>query len=96
MQIRIIQLGKQPFLILIAIRTGYKTITNMFVSVVPVGVPQVSVNKSGLENGRALIADCHAPSSYPACNVTFFVNDEKVSFVKDTRKIVYWIISQKR
>lgn len=75
----------------ITLGTCYKTITNVFVSVVPVGVPQVSVNKSGLENGRALIADCHAPSSYPACNITFFVNDEKVNLIN--KNILYRCLS---
>ncbi|KAL1502012.1 hypothetical protein ABEB36_007225 [Hypothenemus hampei] len=50
----------------------------MTVAVVPVGVPLVLVDKSGLEQGRPLIATCHAPPSHPAGNVTFFVNDEKV------------------
>lgn len=48
-------------------------------SVVPVGVPTVSVDKAGLEHGRPLIADCHAPPSYPATNITLYVNDERVS-----------------
>ncbi|KAH0999405.1 hypothetical protein HUJ05_013344 [Dendroctonus ponderosae] len=46
--------------------------------VVPAGVPLVTVDKTGLEQGRPLIADCHAPPSHPAANITFFVNDEKV------------------
>ncbi|XP_030762528.1 uncharacterized protein LOC115887281 [Sitophilus oryzae] len=50
----------------------------MTVAVVPVGVPLVTVDKSGLEHGRPLIATCHAPPSHPAANITFFVNDEKV------------------
>ncbi|CAG9764527.1 unnamed protein product [Ceutorhynchus assimilis] len=45
--------------------------------VVPAGVPLVMVDKTGLEHGRPLIADCHAPPSHPAANITFFVNDEK-------------------
>ncbi|XP_050312264.1 uncharacterized protein LOC126747570 [Anthonomus grandis grandis] len=50
----------------------------MTVAVVPVGIPLVTVDKTGLEHGRPLIADCHVPPSHPASNVTFFVNDEKV------------------
>ncbi|CAH1126295.1 unnamed protein product [Ceutorhynchus assimilis] len=50
----------------------------MTVAVVPAGVPLVTVDKTGLEHGRPLIADCHAPPSHPAANITFFVNDEKV------------------
>ncbi|XP_056645045.1 uncharacterized protein LOC130450598 [Diorhabda sublineata] len=50
----------------------------MTVAVVPVGVPTVSVDKAGLEHGRPLIADCHAPPSYPATNITLYVNDERV------------------
>uniref|UniRef100_A0AAR5P6H8 Ig-like domain-containing protein n=1 Tax=Dendroctonus ponderosae TaxID=77166 RepID=A0AAR5P6H8_DENPD len=50
----------------------------MTVVVVPAGVPLVTVDKTGLEQGRPLIADCHAPPSHPAANITFFVNDEKV------------------
>ncbi|XP_066249284.1 uncharacterized protein [Euwallacea similis] len=52
--------------------------TTMTVAVVPAGVPHVKIDKSGLDHGRPLIADCEAPSSSPASNVTFFVNDEKV------------------
>uniref|UniRef100_A0AAR5P519 Ig-like domain-containing protein n=3 Tax=Dendroctonus ponderosae TaxID=77166 RepID=A0AAR5P519_DENPD len=50
----------------------------MTVAVAPVGIPMVLVDKTGLDHGRPLIADCHAPPSHPAANITFFVNDEKV------------------
>ncbi|XP_074037290.1 uncharacterized protein [Leptinotarsa decemlineata] len=50
----------------------------MTVAVVPVGVPIVTVDRAGLEHGRPLIADCHAPPSYPAANITLYVNDERV------------------
>ncbi|CAH1960110.1 unnamed protein product [Acanthoscelides obtectus] len=50
----------------------------MTVVVVPVGVPIVIVDKAGLEHGRPLIADCHAPPSFPASNITLYVNDERV------------------
>lgn len=47
-------------------------------AVVPAGVPLVIVDKTGLDQGRPLIAECHAPPSHPPANITFFVNDEKV------------------
>ncbi|KAG5889866.1 hypothetical protein JTB14_003597 [Gonioctena quinquepunctata] len=50
----------------------------MTVVVVPVGVPIVTVDRAGLEHGRPLIADCHAPPSFPAANITLYVNDERV------------------
>ncbi|XP_049826288.1 uncharacterized protein LOC126266430 [Aethina tumida] len=50
----------------------------MTVAVVPVGVPNVTVDKAGLEHGGPLIADCLAPPSFPAANLTWYVNDQKV------------------
>ncbi|XP_018328873.1 uncharacterized protein LOC108739465 isoform X2 [Agrilus planipennis] len=50
----------------------------MVVAVVPNGAPVVRVDKSKLEQGGPLIAECTAPPAYPAPNLTWFVNDQKV------------------
>lgn len=52
----------------------------MFVSVVPDGVPTIAVNRDGLDRGGPLIADCSAPPAFPAPNLTWFVNDQRVSY----------------
>ncbi|XP_031340301.1 uncharacterized protein LOC116168514 [Photinus pyralis] len=46
--------------------------------VVPEGAPVVSVDRGGLERGGPLIADCAAPPSSPAPNITWYVNDQRV------------------
>lgn len=50
------------------------------VAVVPDGMPVVTFDKTGLEHGGPLIADCHSPPSYPATNLTWYVNEQKVSY----------------
>lgn len=45
----------------------------------PDGVPTVTVNRDGLDRGGPLIADCSAPAAFPAPNLTWYVNDQRVS-----------------
>ncbi|KAK9876192.1 hypothetical protein WA026_011313 [Henosepilachna vigintioctopunctata] len=47
-------------------------------SMVPDGVPVITVDKSSLEQGGPLISDCSAPASFPALNLTWYVNDQRV------------------
>lgn len=47
--------------------------------VVPDGVPAVTVDRAGLERGGPLIAECKAPPASPAPNLTWYVNDQRVS-----------------
>lgn len=49
------------------------------VAVVPDGAPVVSVDRGGLERGGPLLADCTAPPASPAPNLTWYVNDQRVS-----------------
>lgn len=50
----------------------------MTVAVVPDGVPVVTVERAGLEHGGPLIAACRSPPSFPAANLTWYVNDQRV------------------
>ncbi|XP_044747313.1 uncharacterized protein LOC123308630 isoform X2 [Coccinella septempunctata] len=50
----------------------------MTIAVVPDGVPVITVDKSSLEQGGPLISECSAPASFPALNLTWYVNDQKV------------------
>ncbi|XP_071053933.1 uncharacterized protein [Onthophagus taurus] len=50
----------------------------MTVAVVPDGVPNVAVDRAGLERGGPLIAECIAPPAYPSPNLTWYVNDQRV------------------
>lgn len=53
----------------------------IIILVVPAGVPTVTVDREGLEHGKPLVIDCYSPASSPAVNITFYVNDEKVSSI---------------
>lgn len=55
-------------------------LSKLFVTVVPDGIPVVTVDRAGLEHGGPLIADCSSPASYPAANLTWYVNDQRVSY----------------
>lgn len=45
----------------------------------PDGVPTIAVNRDGLDRGGPLIVDCSAPPAFPAPNLTWYVNDQRVS-----------------
>lgn len=49
------------------------------VSEPPNGVPVVTVDRARYDSGGPLIAECTAPPSAPAANLTWYVNDQRVS-----------------
>ncbi|XP_044740030.1 uncharacterized protein LOC123301359 [Chrysoperla carnea] len=50
----------------------------MTVVEIPNGIPVVTVDRLRFAQGGPLIADCTAPPSSPATNLTWFVNDQRV------------------
>lgn len=50
-----------------------------FVTDIPDGIPVITVDRLKFAQGGPLIADCIAPPSSPAANLTWFVNDQRVS-----------------
>ncbi|KAL3288852.1 hypothetical protein HHI36_003299 [Cryptolaemus montrouzieri] len=50
----------------------------VYQNLVPDGVPVITLDKSSLEQGGPLITDCSAPASFPALNLTWYVNDQRV------------------
>lgn len=52
----------------------------MTIAVVPDGVPVITVDKSSLEQGGPLVSECSAPASFPALNLTWYVNDQRIDF----------------
>ncbi|KAG5873861.1 hypothetical protein JTB14_025478 [Gonioctena quinquepunctata] len=60
----------------------------MYVVDVPVGEPSLKVRKKLLEVGATLRGNCTSPLSFPAANVTWFLNGKEIngSFIKRSHR----------
>lgn len=52
----------------------------MFLSDVPQEDPTLKITAQKIAPGEMIKAECRSPKSYPAMNITWFINDEEVSY----------------